>query len=203
MDTFQVLVIIGLVAMGAITIVSLVWAFYLGAELRNRPAPKHYRVEIESPEVFSPEELVTISKEARESMRVVVDRAANELGQSLTATVASLTTKTADMANITLAQEFEKYQVSLAALRDETIKEFNELQGQLDKRREELAEKMEADVQHDRTERMDAFNARLGDVVSSYLVETLDKGVDLGAQAGYIVRMLEEHKEDIKKDVLS
>jgi hypothetical protein len=189
--------------MAAITVISLVWVFYLGGELKNRPSPKHFQVEVESPQIFSPEDLVTINKEARDSMHIVVGKAAQELGDSLSATIASLTTKTEDMAKITLAQEFEKYQTTLGALRDETIKEFNELQKQLDKRREELTEDMEANVQKDREARMDAFNTRLGDVVSSYLVETLDKGVDLGAQAGYVVRMLETHKDEIKKDVLS
>ena len=203
MDTFQILVLAALGVMTVITVTSLVWVFYLSGALKNRPSPKHYQIAVESSKVFSPEDLVTISKEARESMHVVVDKAAGELSSSLSATIASLTTKTEDMAKITLAQEFEKYQTSLGALRDETIKEFGDLQQQLDKRRQELTEDMEANVLKDREARMEAFNARLGDVVSSYLVETLDKGVDLGAQAGYVVRMLETHKDEIKKDVLS
>lgn len=203
MDTFQILVFAGLIVMAAITIISLVWAVYLSGEIKNRPSPKTYAVTMKSPEVFAPEDMVMITKEARDSMHVVVDKAAAELGESLAATIASLTTRTEDMAKITLSQEFEKYQTSLAALRDETIKEFNDLQKQLDDRRNDLTQQMEDKVQKDRVERMDAFNARLGDVVSAYLVETLDKGVDLGAQAGYVVRMLETHKDDIKKDILS
>lgn len=203
MDTFQILVFAGLAVMAAIAIVSLVWVFYLSGELKNRPSPKHFQVEMESPQVFSPEDLVIITKEARESMAVVVGKASQDLESALAATIAGLTTKTEDMANITLTQEFEKYQTSLGALRDQTINEFNDLQKQLDKRREELVEDMEARMQRERSERMDAFNERINDVVSSYLVESLDKGVDLGAQAGYVVRMLETHKDDIKKDVLS
>lgn len=203
MDTFQILATAGLLVMGAITIASLVWAFYLGGEVKNKPSPKYYKVEIETPEVFSATDLDHIGKKAHDSMYLVVDKAANELGAALTATITGLTNKTEDMAKVALAQEFEKYQTALEALREETIKEFGELQKQLDERRDELTAVMEEDVAKDREAKMDAFNARLGDVVSSYLVETLDKGVDLGAQAGYIVRMLESHKEDIKKDVLS
>ena len=203
MDTFQILVFAGLAVMALITIVSLVWVFYLFGEIKNRPSPKNFKVEIESPQVLSADDLVLITREARESMQVVVSEATRELEAALSATIAGLATKTEDMATITLAQEFEKYQTSLSALRDQTIKEFGDLQTQLDKRRDELVEDMEARMQKERSERMDAFNERINDVVSSYLVESLDKGVDLGAQAGYVVRMLETHKEDIKKDVLS
>lgn len=203
MDTFQILVLVGLAVLAVITVISLAWAFYLGGEVNNRPSPKHYSVEVETPDVLSADDLQVISEKAFESMDGAVGKAAEELGAALTATIAGLTTKTEDMAKIAFAQEFEKYQTALEALREETIKEFADLQKQLDERRDQLMAGLELDVQKDREERMEAFNARINDVVSSYLVETLDKGVDLGAQAGYIVRMLESHKEDIKKDVLS
>lgn len=203
MDTSQIVLFGGLLAMAAVTVICLIWVFYLVGELKNRPSPKHYEVEIESPEVFTPEELVTISEEARQGLDVVVSKASSELESALASTIAGLTTKTEDMAKVTISQEFEKYQISLEALREETIKEFNGLQKQLDERRSDLIAQMEAKVQEDREARMDEFNTRLNDVVSSYLIETLDKGVDLGAQAGYVVRMLETHKDDIKQDVLS
>ncbi len=50
---------------------------------------------------------------------------------------------------------------------------------------------------------MDQFNTRLNDVVSSYLTECLGSQVDLGAQSTYIFAALEQHKADIKRDVLS
>ncbi len=202
MDTFQVLMYAGLLVMAAITIISTVWAFFLAGELRNRPSPRHYKVEVDSPEVFSKDELAVIGQEARNELHGVVARSASVLETALSSTIAGLTTKTEDMAKVTLTQEFEKYHTSLEALREETIKEFGALQHQLDEKRTELTADLEAQSTKLQVDRMDAFNAKLGDVVSSYLVETLDKGVDLGAQAGYVVKMLEAHKEDIKKDVL-
>lgn len=203
MDTFQILVGAGLLVMAAMSAISLAWAFYLDGKLRNRPSPKHYEVQVQGAEVFSEEDLVTVGAQAREGLSEVVQKSADMLQASLSATISGLNTKAEDMITITLSQEFEKYQASLAALREETIKEFSDLQGQLDERRTQLSAALEAEVAKDREARMELFNARLGDVVSSYIVETLDKGVDLGAQSAYIVRTLETHKEDIKKDVLS
>jgi hypothetical protein len=183
--------------------VALVWIFYLDGKLRNRPAPQHYTVHLDAAKVFSEEEMAVVGKEASEDMREIVARSAEQLEASLKATIAGLNTKTEEMASQTLSQEFEKYQASFEALREEMIREFSDLQKQLDERRLQLSADLEDAVRKDREARMDSFNGRIADVVSSYIVETLDKGVDLGAQSAYILHTLEQHKEDIKKDVLS
>ena len=203
MDTSQILLLAGLILIVVIIAVALVWIFYLDGKLRNRPAPQHYTVHLDGAKVFSEEEMAVVGKEAEEDLREIVARSAEQLEASLKATIAGLNTKTEEMATQTLSQEFEKYQASFEALREEMLREFNELQKQLDERRVQLGADMESAVRKDREARMDAFNARLADVVSSYIVETLDKGVDLGAQSAYILHTLEQHKEDIKKDVLS
>jgi len=202
-DTFQVLVFASLLVMAVISAVSLAWAFYLDGKLRNRPSPKHYDVHVDGTKLFSEDDMAGVGAEAREGLQKTVVQSSELLRTSLAATIKGLNEKTEEMATMTLSQEFEKYQASFGALREETIKEFNDLQKQLDKRRGELMVELESLVAKDREERVDAFNARIADVVSSYLVEALDKGVDLGAQSKYIIYTLEAHKEDIKKDILS
>lgn len=203
MDTFQVLVLAGLLIMAAVSVISFAWVFYLDGKLRSRPSPKTYEVHIEGTKVFNDEDMDAARNEAREGLHNVVTRSAELLQASLAGTISGLSSKAEEMASITLTQEFEKYQISFAALREETVKEFNDLQKQLDQRRKDLSVELEDMVARDREERMDAFNARIADVVSSYLVEALDKGVDLGAQSKYIIHTLEAHKEDIKKDILA
>lgn len=203
MDTFQVLVFASLLVMASISAISLAWAFYLDGKLRNRPSPKTYDVHVEATKVFSEDDIAMVGKEARAGLRQAVSKSSELLQTSLATTISGLAIKTEEMATITLSQEFEKYQTSFAALREETIKEFNDLQKQLEQRRAELTVELEDQVARDREARTDAFNERIADVVSSYLVEALDKGVDLGAQSKYIIHTLEAHKEDIKKDILS
>lgn len=203
MDTFQVLVFASLLVMASISAVSLAWAFYLDGKLRNRPSPKHYDVRIDGTKLFSEEDMAGVGADAKEGLHEAVVQSSELLRSSLATTIKGLTEKTEEMATMTLSQEFEKYQASFGALREETIKEFNNLEKQLEQRRAELTVELEKLVAKDREERVDAFNARIADVVSSYLVEALDKGVDLGAQSKYIVHTLEAHKEDIKKDILS
>jgi hypothetical protein len=49
----------------------------------------------------------------------------------------------------------------------------------------------------------DKFDAKIGDVVSSYISESLGSGVDLGAQMQFILTSLESHKDEIRKDLLN
>lgn len=203
MDLVQLLMAIGLALMAVIAISALSWASYLDGKIRNRPSPKHYDVHVEPVKVFSEDDLARVGEDAREELREAIEKSAEMLRASMEATIGGLNARTEEMVTTTLTQEFEKYQVSFAALREETIKDFSKLQKQLDKDRLKLSEDLERLVAKDREERMEAFNARLGDVVSSYIVETLDKGVDLGAQSAYILRTLEAHRDDIKRDVLS
>lgn len=203
MELSQVLTVAGLVLVTMIAVGALLWALYLDNKVRSSPSPKHYDVHIEPVKVFSDEDIAQVGDDAREGLKRAIEHSSDMLRASMEATISGLNVKTEEMVTTALAQEFEKYQVSFAALREETIKDFTKLQKELDDDRVRLTEGLESLVAKDREARMDAFNTRLGDVVSSYIVETLDKGIDLGAQSSYIMRTLEAHKEDMKKDVLS
>lgn len=189
--------------MAGISAISLAWAFYLDGKLRNRPSPKHFDVQVEGTKLFTEEDLEAVKTQAVASLLESVAKSSQSLQSSLTVAMAGLTEKTDDAVQITLGQEIEKYQASFAALREETIREFNDVQTQLDKRRDDLMAQLGPAVAKAREERVDAINERIADVISSYLVEALDKGIDLGAQSKYIIHTLEAHKEDIKKDILS
>lgn len=199
----QIWVLASLLVMGAVSIISLVWAFYLGGKLQGRPSPKHYEVRVEGAKVFSDTEIAAISQQAQAGLQEVIGESSKLLRSALAVTINSLTGRTQEMATTMLSEELKKYQTDLASLRKDTIEEFNTLQKQMEQRSTELSAELEQLVAKDRQERMEAFNARIADVVSSYLVEALDKGIDLGAQSKYIVHTLETHKEDIKKDILA
>jgi len=202
-DTLQIVMLAGLILMACISFASLAWASFLDGKYRNRPSPKHYAVHVEGVNVFSEEDIAAAKEEAQAGFRKALTDSVGAIEPALSSSISNISEKAEEMAKITLSQEFEKYQSSFAALREETIKEFGELQKQIDARRDQLVIDMEAQFKKQQAERMDAFNTRIADVVSSYLVEALDKGVDLGAQSKYIIHTLEAHKEDIKKDVLS
>lgn len=203
MDATQFSLIGALVVMAFINLGALVWASFQDRKARRQPQPKIYEIHLEGTKVFSDVELAEIQKQAKAQLAKTADEAAERLQKSLNNSVDQVAANINESLGTDLRAEFEKYQVSLSALRDQTVGEFTKIQQELDHRKLELMEHLERDIAEERARRVDAFNARLGDVVSSYLAESLGNQVDLGAQTQYIVQVLEEHKEDIKRDVLS
>jgi hypothetical protein len=192
-----------IVALVLINLLSLTWASLQDRKARQKPAPKIYEIHLEGTKVFSDVDLAAIQKAANEQLTHAAVEAATRLQKSLNNSVDQIGSNIADSLGTNLRAEFEKYSVSLSALRDQTIEEFSKIQQELDHRKLELMEHIEREIVEEREKRMQHFNDRIGDVVSSYIAESLGNQVDLGAQLPYILQTLELHKEDIKKDVLN
>lgn len=189
-------------ALVLINLAALTWASFQDRKARQKPAPKIYEIHLEGTKVFSDVDLAAIQKAANEQLQHAAGEAAQRLQKSLNNSVDSVSSNISDSLGTNLTAEFEKYQVSLSALRDQTIGEFSKIQQELDHRKLELMEHLERTVEEEKERRLQHFNDRIGDVVTGYISESLGNQVDLGAQLPYILQTLETHKEQIKKDVL-
>jgi hypothetical protein len=203
LDATQFSLLAALAVLVVVNIIALTWASVQDRKARSKPQPKIYDIHLEGTKVFSDIDLENIQKAAKEQLAHAAQEAASRLQKSLNNSVDQVAANMNDSLSTVLTAEFEKYQVSLSALRDQTIEQFGSIQQELDHRRLELMEHVDRQVAEEHARRVEAFNARLGDVVASYIAESLGSQVDLGAQTGYILEVLEKHKEDIKRDVTS
>lgn len=199
MDTLQLALILGLIAMGLINAASLLWATYLDRKLRGRPTPKHYDVHVEGTKVFPEMDMQAVEVKAEQLLVKAVGDAASKLQVSMDATASSMAQRIQE----TTSQELEKYHVNLQALSEQSALTFSKLQDEVNVRRAELMKQLDEEVRAEHAKRMDAFNAKLNDVVASYVTESLGSQVDLGAESTYMFEVLAAHKEDIKRDVLT
>lgn len=203
MDSLQLILVIGLVTMVLINGFSLMWAMKLHRELRERPHPKVYEVKVDAHQVLADVDMSEIERLTKQQLSRVASEAGNRFKESLDNAVDGLSVRISDMANNSLTGEFEKYQVSLQALRDQSIQEFSKLQAELDTRRTQLTEHLDKIIQAEGEKRFAALDERMNDVISSYLIESLGNQVDLGAQSAYIFETLHKHRDEIKRDILS
>lgn len=206
MDSLQLTLVAGLLILAMLNGIGFLWlALRLDRQFRAHQLTiaKAYDVHVDSAQVLTEIDMREIEKQARSQLLKTGDEAAKRLRQSLESTVDQVAADINDLTSMQLSQEFEKYQVSLQALRDQSITEFTKLQKELEQEKARLIEHMDRTVAKERAQRMDQFNSRLNDVVSSYLSECLGNQVDLGAQSTYIFAVLQQHKDDIKRDVLS
>jgi DNA anti-recombination protein RmuC len=199
MDSLLLVLIIGLIGMGLINAISLVWAGYLDRKLRRRPVPKHYDVHVEGTKVFPEVDRQAVEARAEQLLAEAVNASAKKLQASTDATAAEV----ANHIQETTTQELEKYHANLQAVSKQSAEAFQNLQTEITTKRAQLLKQLDEEVATEKTKRMNEFNAKLNDVVASYIVESLGNQVDIGAEAPYVFEMLATHKEDIKRDVLS
>src|SRR6266702_465406 len=140
MDSLQLVLVIGLIAMVVINAISLMWAMKLNRQLHERPSPKVYEVKVDAGKVLADVDMSEIEKLTKQQLAKVANEAGARFKESLNNAVDGLSVHISDMASNQLTGEFEKYQVSLQALRDQSIQEFSKLQKELDDRRTQLTE---------------------------------------------------------------
>jgi len=201
MDSFQLTVLIGLFTLVIVNVAYILWA--LGGKLHHKSSSKRYNVHVDGAKVFSRHEMTEVGQKAEADLAAAAAQSSDDFHAMLDATMTELNTKAKDMITQTLSKEFEAYHNSLAKVRTQTLKEFTDIKKASDEQKKNLQDEFEAKVTAQEALRLDQFNQRLDDIVSSYIVESLEHNVDLGAQMKYIIASLESRKEDIKKDVLA
>lgn len=68
-------------------------------------------------------------------------------------------------------------------------------------RENELDSNLEAELAKERELLIQQIDTKLGDAVGSFLINHLGTNVDLGAQTPYLMKLLEDHKDEFKREV--
>lgn len=149
---------------------------------------------------------------AQANFQSVLDHSADELQRDLKTTASGLSKQLEQLGHEIITDEMKRYRAGLDELRDqaqiaiggaqssiathraELEAKFIERHAQLEKN---LADEMAAEKQR----LIEQMDTKLSDAVASFLIETLQHNVDLGAQSTYLMTMLDEHKAELTKKV--
>lgn len=151
-------------------------------------------------------------REANDKFHDVVDHSAYEFQHSLRATATQLNTQLEHLGSEIVSNEMNRYRLSLDELREQAKAAFAsaesditthqaELEKALDERRKELEAKLAEEIAAEKAKLVKQMDSHLSDAVVSFIIETLGHNVDLGAQTAYLTSVLEENKEQLKKEV--
>ena len=102
-------------------------------------------------------------------------------------------------------QLLSQHQETLTRLREAAVKPLSVINDLADEQQASLSQQLvDENKRHEvhQGKLIAKFDAKLSDVISNYLMETLGNAVDLGAQGPYLFRMLEEHKSELKREIL-
>lgn len=124
-------------------------------------------------------------------------------GEDLKGTSTRLSEQVSRLTTSVIEEELEAYQKTLEEVRHTAVEAMDKIRTAVEQQRVELRQGMEADLAAERDKLAAKFDTKMGDIVASYIAESLGGGVDLGTQMQFIMASLEAHKDEIKKDLMS
>lgn len=205
----QIFLLLNVFLIGALTAVAVRHAYahfrpaHHDDEKPHKPAPNTH---------LPPAVREQLLHAAKANFQVVLERSANQLQRDLDTTTAQLNKQLEKLGTKIIEDETERYHTTLELLRKQAETTINGAQSEVSQHQSDLQEKLaehQAKIEAELTAKMTAeherlmqqIDTKLADAVSSFLVETLQHNVDLGAQSSYLTAMLEEHKDELTKGV--
>lgn len=176
-----------------------------------RHAYAHFRPDKHEPEKphATPSREVHLSPEVRERLlrtaeanfKAALDTSASKLHHELDDTSVRLNKLVEHMGAEIVGNELERYRKELLELRQKAEADMAGIRDEVAKHREEIEAKMAQEVEAEKLRLIKQIDTKLADAVASFLLDTLQHNVDLGAQSAYLTSLLEEHKADFSKEV--
>lgn len=172
----------------------------------RKPHKAHSRQEAEdelrhSIEQQQQEMLKRLQQETQSSFEQAVAESSQQFKADLGDTSKKLNTLIVRLTTEVVERELDDYRQGLVAARQQALTSLQQMQQAVEAKQKEL----EADVNSELAKRqaylMERLDKRLGQAVTTYLVESLGQGADLGAQREYMLAQLEAHKDELKKEV--
>jgi uncharacterized membrane protein len=140
-------------------------------------------------------------EDAKKDFERVLRQSAAELQADLQSTAADIKQQVEKLGTDAVAKELENYRAKIAELQQQTEATIGGVHQQITSHQEDLKAKMTEEIAAEKQRMVEQMDTKLADAVTSFLTETLQHDVDLGAQTTYLTKMLEEHKAELTKGV--
>lgn len=149
---------------------------------------------------------------AESNFQKMLDHSATELQKDLKVTTGQMNEQLQRLGADIINDEMKRYKASLDELRAQTeitiggaqteVKAHQaDLEAKFAVRQAEMESKLQEEMTAEKQRLMQQIDTRLADAVASFLLDTLQHNADLGAQSAYLTAMLDEHKDDFKREV--
>lgn len=203
----QIFLLINVFAIGALTALAIQHAYaHFKPHIHDaeKAPPAHHPVQL------PPAVKARLLTSAEHSFQAVLDRSATQLERNLQTTAGQLNTQLEKLGGEIIRDEMRRYreaidelrartEISIGSAQTEIAQHQDDLKARLAERQAELEAKLTDDMTAEKQRLMQQIDTKLADAVASFLLETLQHNVDLGAQSAYLTAMLDEHKTALVK----
>jgi hypothetical protein len=152
--------------------------------------------------IFSNEFHEELRNKARLDFQKVINENAMFLQQDLRLTTSEINEYLKKEVSGKLQEEFAAYQQSIKDVQQAAVDSIGSTVKAAEEQQVLLTKQIQQEVQARKVQMIESFEQQMTTVVNHYVVQILGEQVALKEQLPYIIRELEAHKEDIKKDML-
>lgn len=152
---------------------------------------------------ITPEYMAELEAKTKATFTKVIDDNARLLNQSVAGAIEKLNGEVDHLTGSVITEQIADYQTTLSSAKDKIIKDIEELSARAQARQQELDSALEAQMKERRAKVAAKLDQSLSEIVISYIAESFGPGVDFNSQKSYVFKSLEDHKEELKKDILN
>jgi hypothetical protein len=138
---------------------------------------------------------------AQKKYQTMLDQSALDLQKDLGSTAHVLTTQLHKIGGKIVNDELDQYKNALRDMHVQADDAINGGRKDIEAYQAEMKAKLSDEMVAEKARLIAQIDTKLSDAVVSFLIETLQHDVDLGAQSAYLTKTLEQHKEEFKKGV--
>lgn len=194
----QIFLVFNVFVMGALAVIAVQHAREHFRPHKQEPA----KPDPNTPEVhLSAAAKERLLQEAEADFKTVLDNSATKLHQELEATSGRVNKLVEHMTTEIVGNELERYRTELAQLRKKAGEDMGGIRAEIAQHEQELKARLAQELEEEKLRLIKQIDTKLADAVASFLIETLQHNVDLGAQTAYLTAMLEEHKAELVKEL--
>lgn len=193
----QIFLFVNVFVMGAVAAVAIRHAYLhfhpAKHELEKHPTPQGGHL--------PPAMREQLLKTAQANFEAVLERSGAELDHDLKVTTATLNKQLEKLGSEIVTTETERFHVILQDLRAQAETIVSSAQTEISGHQTEIKAKLTESMDAEKQRLIAQIDTKLADAVASFLTETLQHNVDLGAQSAYLTSLLEEHKDELIKGI--
>ena len=207
----------------ALQIFLLIDVFIMGliAAAAIRHAYAHFKPQThKDPKTLNQNQAVHIPPEIKENLihkseahfQNALNHSINELDHDLKNTIYKLNNQLEKFGNeiiigglshyrTKLDQFCKQLEISMEKNQAEIAKHQSEINEKLAEQQSVLEKELAENIKNQQQIMIQNINTKLSDAVATFLIETMQHNIDLGAQTNYLTKMLEEHKSEFIKEI--
>jgi flagellar biosynthesis/type III secretory pathway protein FliH len=192
-----------IIVIAALVVTNIACLVFL-LEIKRHPAKKSQSPSAEAvlPAQLSPERIAQIEATTQAAFEAAVQRASQRFDQDLGTTSEKLNQLIVRLTTDVVEKELTDYRQGLADARAAALESLRQMQATVNQQQATLETDMKAEMDKRKAYLVERLDRRLGEIATSYIIESLGQGVDLGAQKTFLMDSLERNKEALKKDIL-